>query len=210
MKRIRNLYKNAYSGLSPATLWLSLVMLINRSGTMVVPFMTLYLTQTKHYSIGKSGIVMAIFGAGAICGGFIGGKLTDKLGFYNIQLTSLLCGGVLFIILGQLENFNAICACTFVLATLNESFRPANATAIAQYSNESNRTRCYSLNRLSINLGWAFGGALGGFIASHNYQLIFWIDGFTNIGAAALLVAVLSPSKNSQTPPITGDNGQTR
>lgn len=175
-------------------------MLVNRAGTMVVPFMTLYLTQARHYSIAKAGLVMSIFGAGAICGGFLGGKLTDKFGFYNIQLTALLCGGIMFIVLGQVSDYNAICICTFILAILNESFRPANATAIAQYSNEENRTRCYSLNRLSINLGWATGGALGGFFASKNYQLLFWIDGLTNIGAAILLILLLSPSKNTQTP----------
>jgi predicted MFS family arabinose efflux permease len=200
MKSIGTLYKNAYSGLSPATWWLSVVMLINRSGTMVVPFMTLYLTETKHYTIAEAGLVMAIFGMGAVFGGFIGGKLTDKLGFYNIQLAALICGGIMFLVLGQMDNYAAICGCTFVLAVLNESFRPANATAIAQYSNADNRTRSYSLNRLSINLGWALGGAFGGFIASHNYHLLFWIDGLTNIGAALLLRFVLSPSRNSQTP----------
>lgn len=200
MRRVTNLYKNAYSGLSPATWWLSVVMLINRSGTMVVPFMTLYLTEAKHYPIGKAGMVMGIFGLGAICGAFVGGKLTDRLGFYNIQLFALVCGGLMFILLGQMDNFPAIAGCTFLLALLNESFRPANATAIAQYSKDENRTRSYSLNRLSINLGWAVGGALGGIIASRNYHLLFWIDGITNILAAVLLRAVLSPSRNSQTP----------
>ncbi len=169
---------------------------------MVVPFMTLYLTETKHYTIAKAGLVMSVFGMGAVSGGFRGGKLTDKLGFYNIQLSALLCGGVMFILLGQMQSFPAICLCTFVLAMLNDSFRPANATAVAQYSNEENRTRSYSLNRLSINLGWAVGGAVGGFIASRNYQLLFWIDGFSNIGAALLLIIVLSPKRNKQTPAI--------
>ncbi len=61
---------------------------------MVVPFMTLYLTQTLHYTIAKASMVMAVFGMGAICGGVLGGKLTDKFGFYNIQLSALLSGGV--------------------------------------------------------------------------------------------------------------------
>lgn len=200
MKALTTLYKNAYSGLAPSTWWLSTVMLVNRSGTMVLPFMTLYLTQSKHYSIASASIVMAFFGLGAVCGGILGGKLTDKFGFYNVQLAALLSGGVMFLVLGQVQDFNMICACTFLLSMMNDAFRPANATAVAHYSNEENRTRCYSLNRLAVNLGWAVGGTLGGIIAAHDYQLLFWIDGLTNIFAAILLRAVLSPSKNSATP----------
>ena len=60
-------YRRAYQGLSRATWLLSLVMLVNRSGTMVIPFMTVYLTRASMgYSIGQAGIVMGIFGAGAI------------------------------------------------------------------------------------------------------------------------------------------------
>lgn len=174
-------------------------MLINRSGTMVVPFMTLYLTQSMGVSIAKAGLVMSLFGAGSICGGLIGGRITDKIGFYYLQMFALLGGGILFILLGQMTSYPAICICTFFLALVNESFRPANSAAIAHYSKEENRTRSYSLNRLAVNLGWAAGGALGGFIASKNYTLLFWIDGLTNISAACLLWLVLAPSKNAAT-----------
>jgi predicted MFS family arabinose efflux permease len=160
MKKIANIYKQAYSGLSSATWWLSFVMLVNRMGTMVLPFMTLYLTESKHYSVGKAGLVVSIFGIGSICGGFIGGKLTDKFGFYYLQLSALLGGGTLFIALGQMTSLTSICVTTFFLSLVNESFRPANAAAIAHYSKEENRTRSYSLNRLAINLGWAAGGEL--------------------------------------------------
>ena len=92
-----SLYRNAYSGLAPSTWLLSLVMLVNRSGTMVIPFMTIYLTQpSMGYSIGEAGAVMGIFGLGAVCGGFIGGKLTDKFGFYCVQLITLSGGGCPF------------------------------------------------------------------------------------------------------------------
>lgn len=199
MKNIAAKYRNAYSGLSPSTWWLSLVMLVNRCGTMVFPFMTLYLTENLQVSIPKAGFVVAIFGMGAICGAFIGGKLTDKFGFYFVQIISLISGGVMFFILGEMTSYWSICVCTFILSVLNESFRPANASAIAHYSKEENRTKSYSLNRLSINLGWALGGALGGFIVSHNYHLLFWIDGITNIFAAVLLWILLAPSKNKAT-----------
>ncbi|MCY7311244.1 MAG: MFS transporter, partial [Chitinophagaceae bacterium] len=187
-------YRNAYSGLSKQTWLLSLIMLINRSGTMVVPFMSLYLTSPEMgYSVGDAGIVFGLFGAGAFCGAWIGGRLTDKIGFYPVQLFTLTVGGILFMLLGQMKTYPLICIFTFLLSFVNEAFRPANSTAIAFFSKDENRTRSYALNRLAINLGWAVGSALGGFLADINYELLFWVDGFTNIGAALLMWLVLKP-----------------
>jgi predicted MFS family arabinose efflux permease len=192
--RAFSLYRNAYRGLSRSTWLLSIVMLVNRSGTMVIPFMTIYLTQpSMGYRIGQAGLVMGIFGLGAICGGFIGGRLTDRFGFHWVQLIALSGGGIFFIILGLMKSYPLICIFTFLLSLVNEAFRPANSTAIAHYSEVPNRTRSYSLNRLAINLGWAIGGALGGVLASLNYHLLFWVDGLTNIAAAFLLRYFLAP-----------------
>ena len=189
-----NTFKNAYSGLSRSTWLLSLIMLINRSGTMVVPFMTLYLTSPEMgYSIGQAGVVFGLFGAGAFSGAYFGGKLTDKIGFYPVQLITLIGGGILFMILGQMKSYGLICIFTYLLSFVNEAFRPANSTAIAFYSKEENRTRSYALNRLAINLGWAVGSGLGGFLANINYELLFWVDGFTNISAALLMWLFLKP-----------------
>lgn len=186
-----SLYKKAYSGLSQKTWYLSLVMLVNRSGTMVVPFLTMYCTQKLGLTITQAGNVLACYGMGAITGGLIGGKITDVFGFYKMQVFALLLGGCMFIILGYVHSYEWLCFTTFILSTCNDSFRPANAAAIAHYSEPENRTRSYSLNRLAINLGWAVGGTLGGFIAAQNYQWLFWVDGCTNILAAFLLLWLL-------------------
>jgi len=164
---------------------------------MVVPFMTMYMTQYIGVGIGKAAFVMSIFGGGAIIGALIGGKITDKAGYYYVQLFTLLGGGILFIVLGLMKSYVAICVASFFLSMVNEAFRPANAVAIVHYSSQENRTRSYSLNRLAVNLGWAAGGTLGGIIAAHNYKLLFWVDGFTNMFAAVLLYFVLDPSKNT-------------
>jgi predicted MFS family arabinose efflux permease len=185
-------YKSAYAGLSRNTWLLSLVMLINRSGTMVVPFMSLYLISLG-YSIGQAGFVYGLFGAGAFTGAWLGGKLTDKIGFYPVQLITLTGGGLLFIVLGHMKSFSSICALSFILSFINEAFRPANSTAIAFYCKEENRTRSYSLNRLAINLGWAVGSAGGGLLAKYNYAWLFWVDGITNISAALLMIVFVKP-----------------
>jgi len=158
---------------------------------MVVPFLTIYCHIELGFTVSQSGFMLALFGAGAIVGAFIGGRIVDAWGFYPLQLASLLVGGIMFIVVGFLRTYIPMCIGTFVLSCCNESFRPANATAIAHYSAVANRTRSFSLNRLAINLGWAVGGSLGGFLASVNYHLLFWVDGCTNMLAAFLLLKLL-------------------
>ncbi len=191
------IYKNAYSGLSRQTWLLSVVMLINRSGTMVVGFMSLYIVNGLGWKLSQAGVVMACFGAGSIVGAYFGGKITDRFGFYKLQVGALASGGMMFIIVGYLKAYIPLCIGTFILSLCNESFRPANSTAIAHYSTVQNRTRSYSLNRLAINLGWAVGGALGGFLAEFNYSVLFWVDGCTNIAAAGLMLFLLPPVKKN-------------
>ena len=187
-------FQKAFTGLSRSTWLLSMVMLINRSGTMVVPFMTLYLTTKMGYSISQAGYVFGLFGFGAFTGAYLGGRLTDKIGFHKVQLIALFGGGILFFILAEMKTYPLICLVTYLLSFVNEAFRPANSTAIAFYSKPENRTRSYALNRLAINLGWAVGVALGGVLAKINYELIFWVDGVTNILAAFMLIIFVKPS----------------
>lgn len=209
LRSTATLYKKSFAGLSPQTWLLSLTMLINRSGTMVVPFMTLYLTSKQiNRSLSEAGLVLGLFGLGSMVGAFFGGRITDRKGFFGVQLFALLVGGLLFIILGQVKSYPLICVFTFLLSVVNESFRPANQSAVAYYSSAENRTRSYSLNRLAINLGWAIGASIGGIIATYNYELLFWVDGFTNIFAGVLLFMFLRPGKlklqKKEEPPATG------
>ena len=181
-------YRNAYIGLSGATWWLAAVMFVNRAGTMVMPFLTVYLREEMNYSIAAAGWEVAFFGIGAILGNFVGGKLTDKIGFYPIQFWSLFLNGVLFIVLGQMRTFWNIGSCMFIIGVVGEAFRPANAAAIAYYSLPENRTRSYSLARLAVNLGFSIGPVIGGLLA---FQYLFWADGITCMLAALLLRAAL-------------------
>ena len=204
MLSIITTYKNAYSGLSRNNWYLSIVMLINRSGTMVVPFLTIYCIRQLHFTVTEAGYVMALFGIGSIIGAYFGGMLSDKIGFYDMQVGTLLSGGLMFIVLGFQTTFITLGAGTFMLSFCNEAFRPANSTAIAYYSKPENKIRSYSLHRLAVNLGWAVGAAMGGFLASFNYHLLFWVDGCTNIVAALMLLrliprsAYVRPLKNSK------------
>ncbi|MFD2146258.1 MFS transporter [Mucilaginibacter antarcticus] len=170
-------------------------MFINRAGGMVLPFMTIYATQQLHFSITKAGLIITAFGAGAIAGGITGGFAIAKIGFYKVQLISLLTSGVFFIILSFQQSFIGVILTVILLSFFSESYRPANSTAIGYYSTPENRVRSFSLNRLAINLGWALGGGLGGFLAVINYHLLFWVDGSSSLLAGILLFKTFSSDR---------------
>ncbi len=197
--RTLQLYRNSYGGLSKDIWLLSLVMLINRAGTMVVPFLSLYLTASLDFSLSQVGWVMSAFGLGSVAGSFIGGKLTDRIGYFQVQFWALFLSGFLFISLIWVSSFWMVCLMIFITTTVADAFRPANFTAVAAYSNPENRTRAIALVRMAINLGFAIGPAIGGLLAvTWGYHYLFIIDGISCIGAAILLRLMLSEREASR------------
>lgn len=171
---------------------------------MVVPFMSMYLTQSKGLALTSAGTVLLIYGIGSIIGAWLGGRLTDRFGYHKVQFFSLFGGGLLFFLLAMMDTFFWICVVCFILGLINEAFRPPNMAAIGVFSTDENRTRSSSLVRLSVNLGWAFGGGLGGILASYNYKLLFIVDGCTNLFAALVVWfylpnVTLESKKNEET-----------
>lgn len=195
LSRILNAYKISFSGLSRQTWILSFVILVNRCGFMAVPFMGLYVTQALHRSESDAGIIISLFGFGAIAGAAVGGKLTDAFGFRPVQILSSLIGGLFFLFFATIEDFTSLCVLAVVISFFSEAFRPANYTAIASYAAEGTETRSYSLNRLATNIGWAVGVSMGGIIASFNYKLLFVVDGSVSILVAVAIFFMLPAKK---------------
>lgn len=196
MKSLFTAYLNSFRGLSKEVWWLSLITLINRAGTMVIPFLSLYLTQDLGFTLENVGIIMSCFGLGSLVGSWLGGKLTDLFGSYQVMLVSLILTGILFITLQYLVSFWAICGGIFLLMIIADAFRPATFVALSAYSKPENKTRSVTLIRLAINLGFSAGPALGGLIIGlSGYSGLFWADGLTCLAAGILLLILLNPKK---------------
>ena len=189
-------YKDSFGGLSRSVWLLSLVTLINRAGAMVIPFMTIYLTSELGFTMTQSGYVMACFGLGSVAGAYLGGQLTDRIGYHHTMFWSLFLGGWMFILLMWMKTFWSVCITIFVLSLIIDSFRPAIFSSIAIFSKKENRTRSVSLIRLAINLGFSIGPAIGGFLATTTgYDWLFILDGITCMVAAGVIFFRLPANK---------------
>jgi len=196
MKSLFTKYINTFRGLSKEVWWLAFITLINRAGTMVIPFLSLYLTKSLNFSLSDVGWIMTAFGLGSVMGSWLGGKLTDKIGFYKVMVFSLFATGLLFILLQYLNTFITFWFGILIIMLIADMFRPAMFVALIAYSKPENKTRSVTLIRLAINLGFSAGPALGGLIITTlSYHGLFWVDGITCITATAVLINVLHPKK---------------
>jgi len=188
-------YKQSFTGLSTETWILSIVMLINRSGYMAVPFMGLFVTQSLHRPASDAGLIITLFGLGSILGSAAGGKLTDVVGFRPVQIVAAVVSGIFFLIFANVAHFHTLCVLAVVISFFSEAFRPANFAAIAAYAKPGLETRSYSLNRLATNIGWAVGVSMGGLIASYNYRMLFFVDGTVSMVAGLCILWFLPKIK---------------
>ncbi len=161
---------------------LALVMLINRAGSMVLPFLGVYMTNHLHFSIENSGIVLSFFGIGSVIGSWLGGMITDKIGEYRVQSLSLLLSVPLFCTIPLFTTEAGLAGIILAQSIVSETFRPANSVAITKYAKPENITRAFSLNRMAVNLGFSIGPALGGILSAISYEFLF----FSNALAALL------------------------
>lgn len=207
MKKLYFNYLDTFKGLSREIWWLSLITFINRAGTMVIPFLSLYLTEDLNFTLTNVAWIMSCFGIGSVFGSWLGGKLTDIIGYYKVMYISLFLTGLLFIALQYVTTLLGFCIGIFLVMLVADTFRPAMFVAMSAYSKPENKTRSVTLIRLAINLGFTAGPAIGGLIiAKIGYHGLFWVDGITCLMAVIVLFRVLNPRKTKELDEVKTEN----
>ena len=199
LKRAFHKYIDNFRGFSREIWILTLITFINRAGTMVLPFLSKYLKEDLNFSYSQVGWIMVSFGCGSILGSWLGGKLSDKIGFYKIMIFSLLTSGFAFFGLQFIKSFEGLLVAMFLIMVVADMFRPAMFVSLGAYAKPENRTRALTLVRLAINLGFAAGPALGGLlIMSVGYKGLFWVDGASCIIAISIFWLLVKEKKKSK------------
>ncbi|WP_269684715.1 MDR family MFS transporter [Flavobacterium lacustre] len=194
-------YINNFKGFTREVWILALITFINRAGTMVLPFLSKYLKENLDFTYSQVGWIMVSFGIGSMLGSWLGGKLSDKIGFYKIMIFSLFTSGILFFVLQYVTTFWGLCFGMFVIMAIADMFRPAMFVSLNTYAKPENRTRALTLVRLAVNLGLTAGPALGGIIImSIGYNGLFWVDGATCILSILIFALLVKEKKNPVNP----------
>ncbi|MBI3506891.1 MAG: MFS transporter [Proteobacteria bacterium] len=183
-------------GRLPRRVWVvTSAALINRMGTMAIPFLTLYLTRSLGWSATRAASIVTLYGAVSLVVGPPAGGLSDRIGTRRLMVATLALSGVSMLLFPLVRTYAAVAAMTVLFSALTESFRPANMTAISEGVAPERRKQAYALHRAAVNLGMSVGPALGGFLATVSFPLIWIVDGLSSLAAAALLAFFLEESR---------------
>jgi MFS family permease len=159
---------------------------INRFGTFVWPFLTIYLTR-RGFSPEVAGAAIACNGLGTLCGSALGGWLTDRWGRRHTIVAGAFASAATYMLLYFAGPLPVIMACVFLTGVAGGSYNPATSALLADIVPEERRLRAYSAVRLALNAGFACGSACAGFLAAQSFFWLFAGDALST--AAFALIA---------------------
>jgi len=163
---------------------------VNRLGTFVLPFITIYLTR-RGYSVPQAGLAIAGYGLGGLGSQMAGGLLADRIGRKNAIALSMVSAGLLTLALWRATSLAAIYPLMIGIGFSGELHRPASGALIADLLAPNQRVTAFTLYRLAVNVGWAGGLALGGFLAERSFALLFVGDAVTSIAFGVISLVAL-------------------
>jgi MFS family permease len=178
------------------TLWWGT--LVNKAGGFVVPFLAFYVT-ARGGSETEAGFILALYGAGSLLSGFLGGLMTDRIGRRATMLLSLFGGAAALLGMGFTPTLEGLRVTTFVMGLTAELHRPAVSAAIADVVAPELRQRAYAHLYWVINVGFALAPTLAGLAAKLDYFALFAIDAAT-LFVFGLIVMAKVPETRAHSP----------
>jgi len=165
--------------------------LVNRAGALVLPFLTIYLTQKLKLDDAFATRTIGVAGLGAVLGLLAGGQLADRIGRKPVMLAALLGSAAGMLLLSAAATPAMIMLLVFLVQFMGEMYRPASAALIADLVPPQERHSAYALLHTSVNLGFAIGPVVGGFLAERNFAAIFYVNASAAVGFAAMILVVV-------------------
>jgi len=160
--------------------------LINRLGTLVEPFLALYLVAVRGFPVAAAGGVLAVYALGSMISQITGGLLADTLGRRATLTAGMLANGACLIALGYVTAAPAVIAMTFAAGATTDTYRPAAQALVADLIPAAGRARAYGLISWAANLGFSAAMLSGGVLARAGFRWLFWADALTCAAFAAL------------------------
>lgn len=187
------------------TFWLIVASaLVNRLGTMVGPFLPMYLLRVRAISEPDAALLLAAGSVSAAVGAPFGGWLADRLGRRPCLGWGMAVNGASLLAIPWAPTGPWLVLALLLRTFTNEIVRPATTAAIADVVPREQHRRAFGIYRTAINLGFGIGTFTGGILATGSFDALFVIDAGTKLAAAGALLLLLPETRPASAAPLDG------
>jgi MFS family permease len=174
--------------------------LANMFGNGVIgPFLIIYLHNVRGISLGVAGLIVAANAAAALCSGFVGGALSDRLGPRAVLSGALVVMAVGFALFPLIRTPWHAFVLNALVGAGSGSFWPSQSTLLSSLTPHARRHSAFAQQRMTMNLGIALGGLVAGAIARTDrpgtFTLLFLLNAATFLVFVAVLRLVKVPAR---------------
>lgn len=168
-----------YTSLPPLIHMLCLGSFLNRAGSFVMVFMTLYVSEQLQLGTVFATRCIGVFGIGSIFASLVGGHLSDAFGRRITLMLALFGGAAMLVVLSFVQTGWLFMSSVFLFALVMEMYRPAAFAMIGDVASIEQRSHAFGLTYIAVNLGFAVAPPIGGLLAAKSFQWLFWGDAMT-------------------------------
>lgn len=167
-------------------------------GALIFPFFALYIT--RHFEVGMTevGLMFAIFSVADMFGNMIGGALTDFLGRKGMIIMGLVISGMTSLGMGLVQRLDYFYVMGLISGLFATASGPAHQAMMMDILPEEKWAEGFGVRRVSANLAVAIGPAIGGFVASYSYLVLFAADTITSLITAVIVFLVIAESRPAE------------
>ena len=177
-----------YTTLPVPVLILCLGSFINRAGSFVMLFMTIYISERLGYGVTFAADCFGAFGVGSMIASMMGGQFADRFGRKPVMLFALFGGAITLVLMSEVESRWGILALMFLCSLTADMYRPAASAMIGDLVGTVQRPMAFALMYISFNLGFAVAAPVGGFLAERSFHWLFWGDAITTSAYGLMIV----------------------
>lgn len=189
-------FKNIYKEYPNPFKVLVLSTFIDRlGGFLLYPFFALYVTAHFNVEMLEVGFLFAVFSAGNIIGGVVGGALADKYGRRAMILVGLISSGVSSIFMGLVDDLNIFYILAVFMGLMGNFGGPARQAMVADLLPKEKQAEGFGILRVAVNLSAVIGPIFGGIIATQSYLFLFIADAISSIITAIIVFVVIPETK---------------
>src|SRR6266540_3941894 len=164
---------------------------------LALPFLVIYLHNVRGFSLGTSGLVVAVSSAGQLAAGIFAGPLIDRFGARRSLAVGLVLQAVGYGLLPLVREPWEAFALVALEGAGSAGFWPSQSTLISRLTPAARRHAAFAQQRVTMNLGIGLGGLAAGWIAKvhepRTFTILFVLDALTFLAYVGVLAFVRDP-----------------